>query len=136
MHIANRLKVIGGVAILILIAIFTRTCTLPGDKSAELYQSQCANCHMDDGSGLEGLIPPLNNAERLKQIKDQFACVVFYGKEGELRVGGASYNGNMKGMPQLSSEEIASISSYVYSTWANDRGLSVKQVNEQVANCR
>lgn len=101
-----------------------------------LYQNFCANCHMDDGSGLAGNIPPLAGADFVRQNQDQMACIIRYGLEGGVVVNGIAYQNPMAGIPQLSEFEIANIINYINQAWGNDYGyLPLKDVRESLEGC-
>lgn len=101
-----------------------------------LYQNFCANCHMDDGSGLAGNIPPLAGADFVRQNQDQLACIIRYGLEGGVVVNGIAYQNPMAGIPQLSEFEIANIINYINQAWGNDYGyLPLKDIRESLEGC-
>lgn len=101
-----------------------------------LYQNFCANCHMDDGSGLAGNIPPLAGADFVRQNQDQLACIIRHGLEGGVVVNGIAYQNPMAGIPQLSEFEIANIINYINQAWGNDYGyLPLKNVRESLEGC-
>lgn len=101
-----------------------------------LYESQCANCHSENGQGLRGLIPPLAGADYLENNQEQLACIIRYGMQGEIIVNGTSYNGQMVGIPILTDVQINNIINYINHSWGNDYGQSnVKQVARQLEQC-
>ncbi len=101
-----------------------------------LYESQCANCHNENGQGLRNLIPPLAGADYLETHKEEIACIIRYGIEGEMIVNGESYNSQMVGIPILTDVQINNIINYINQAWGNNYGLSnVKMVKEQLENC-
>lgn len=87
-----------------------------------LYQNFCANCHMDDGSGLQGNIPPLAGSDFLRQNQELVPCIIRYGQEGPIVVNGKTYNNPMAAIPQLSDIEITNIINYINHSWGNDFG--------------
>lgn len=89
-----------------------------------LYQYYCANCHMDDGSGLKGNIPPLANADWMRKDPIAAACVIRNGIEGEIVVNGVKYNNPMAGFPELTYYEVSNIINYINQAWENDYGFS------------
>lgn len=88
-----------------------------------IYDSVCANCHMEDGTGLKGLIPPLAGSDYLKNNQLEVGCIIRYGQEGEIVVNGKSYNQPMAGIPYLTDTEIANIINYINHAWGNDYGM-------------
>ncbi|MCI5080503.1 MAG: cytochrome c [Saprospiraceae bacterium] len=102
-----------------------------------LYENFCANCHMDDGSGLAGNIPPLAKADWVKQSGAEMACVIRYGMEGEIVVNGRTYNQAMAGIPQLSDFEITNVINYINHSWGNDYGvMTLEEVRSALENCK
>ena len=96
----------------------------------------CANCHMEDGKGLEGLIPPLAGADYLNDHRGQLACIIRYGQEGEIEVNGRSYNQIMTGIPELNEVEIANVLNYVFNSWGNEQTfISPDEIEEQLKAC-
>lgn len=101
-----------------------------------MYENFCVNCHMEDGSGLVGNIPPLAKADYLTEHADQIACIIRYGMEGEIEVNGKKYNAPMSGVPQLTDVEIANIINYINHEWGNNNGYTtITKVQEQLKNC-
>ena len=101
-----------------------------------LYAAYCANCHMDDGTGLRGNIPPLANSDWLRDEQDQLACVIYAGMEGEVVVNGITYNAVMNGNPELTTTQVTNIMNYINHAWGNDYGyVSLPRAEAQLENC-
>ena len=88
-----------------------------------MYQNFCASCHMDDGSGLTGNIPPLAGADFLKMHPEQLPCIIRYGISDTILVNGVTYSTPMQGVPQLTDAEITNIINYMNQAWGNDYGF-------------
>ena len=88
-----------------------------------IYDSLCANCHMEDGTGLKGLIPPLAGSDWLRENQMETACIIRYGLEGPIIVNGKTYNQPMPGIDYLTDTEIANIINYINHAWGNDNGM-------------
>ena len=109
----------------------------PHRQGRILYQNFCANCHMDDGSGLAGNIPPLAQSDYVSQNQGQLACIIRNGMEGQVVVNGKTYQNPMAAIPQLSEFEIANILNYINQAWENDYGyLPLKTVRENLERCK
>jgi mono/diheme cytochrome c family protein len=107
------------------------------NEGAKLYEKQCANCHMDDGSGLEGLIPPLANADALFQMRSSVACIIRNGMEGPLVVNGVTYNNKMVGNKRLKAVDITNIINYINNAWGNKQPfLELSAVKKSLENCK
>ena len=101
-----------------------------------LYRKNCANCHQADGAGLANLYPPLANSDYMKANKTAVICSIRYGQQGPIRVNGKVYNRVMPPQLQLSDLEVAEITTYIYSQWANDKRLvSAKETKAILKNC-
>ncbi len=100
-----------------------------------LYESHCANCHQDDGSGLGKLIPPLNPSDYMEEDIERTISLIKNGVKGEMVVNGISYNAIMPANPLLTNMEIAQISTYIYNVWGNKKELiDAKKVSETLKN--
>ena len=87
-----------------------------------LYQRNCANCHQNNGKGLEALYPPLDKSNYLAN-KDSVLHTIRYGLQGPILINGKRYNRPMPANPQLSNLEIAEIATYIYNQWGNENSL-------------
>lgn len=92
-------------------------------EGKNLYDTYCANCHQQDGTGLGKLIPPLKNSDYLAENVGRTARIIKYGQEGEIIVNGISYNQPMPANPKLTNLEIARIMTYIYNIWGNNEGV-------------
>lgn len=133
--------------VLIVIATMILGCG-PGGKSRdskfqqyivqgeELYVTHCSNCHQKSGKGLGLLYPPLDESDFMDQNLDSVICFIKNGRSGEIIVNGKTYNQPMPGVSLLSDLEVAEIATYIYNTWAHDRGMiEVSQVTSILAKC-
>jgi len=101
-----------------------------------LYNANCANCHMQDGSGLAGVIPPMAGADWIAEDPVRQACVIRYGLEEEIVVNGVTYNQPMAGIDKLSKFEITNIINYVNHAWGNDWGyVQLDEVEAALQAC-
>ena len=129
-----------------LLTILLGTCLVMGSIGCEdkieyrqggaLYAAYCANCHMDDGTGLKGNIPPLANSDWLRDHQDELACVIYAGMEGEVVVNGVTYNAAMNGNPELKTTQVTNIMNYINHAWGNDYGfVSLPKAEAQLEKC-
>ena len=51
-------------------------------EGERVYTAYCSNCHMDDGSGLAALIPPLTDMEYLQANITMLPCIITNGMAG------------------------------------------------------
>jgi len=82
------------------------------EAGAAAYAANCASCHLADGSGLPGTIPPLKDNARSEDavyVRD----VIANGLDEKIEVEGIEYDGEMPGFPSLTDGEIAAIVAFV-----------------------
>lgn len=100
-----------------------------------LYNANCANCHMEDGSGLGKNIPPLAGADYLTNNRTQLGCIIRYGIQDTIVVNGVTYNQAMAGI-KLEDVEIANILNYVFHAWGNELpDMTIKELEVQLQAC-
>lgn len=108
----------------------------PYQQGEALYTYYCSNCHMEDGSGLEGLIPPLAQADWLRDNQAVLPCIIRKGIEGPIIVNGRTYEQAMAGIPELTETEITNIINYMNQAWGNDYGyIQLTRVMENLKTC-
>ena len=91
---------------------------------------------MEDGSGLEGLIPPLAGADYLREQRALIPCIIRYGQQGEIVVNDRTYQQEMPAVPQLSDFEITNVINYINHAWGNDYGVvKYETVRQALENC-
>jgi len=106
------------------------------DRTAIIYQTNCANCHMDNGEGLKNLIPPLAGADYLSTHAHELACIIKHGMRGEMVVNGISYNQAMPANESLSEIEIANLVNYIRSEWGNNLPrIPLNQIQQDLKAC-
>lgn len=103
-------------------------------QGEQLYTQHCSNCHQVNGAGLGRVYPPLNKSDFMEQNFDQVLCLIRYGIDGELVVNGVQYNQAMPGVPTLTNLEIAEIATYIYNSWAHEKGLIDVQSVDKILN--
>lgn len=102
--------------------------TAAGEREArmeagrESYQAYCQSCHQKDGSGLEGVFPPLAGSDYLMDDRGRAIEIVLGGLSGPIEVNGVTYDAVMPHLNYLENPEIASILSYVLNAWGNEGG--------------
>ncbi len=77
-----------------------------------VYEANCTACHQADGAGLSGVFPPLLDNPNV-QDAEYLRTVITMGREGELTVGGVTYNGAMPAFAALSEDQIDALMLYV-----------------------
>lgn len=93
------------------------------------YETYCMSCHMKDGYGVPNLNPPLAETAWVTGDEDTLIDIVLNGRTGDIEVNGEIYSGVMIPHSHLSDQEIASILTYIRSSFGNKSGpISEKQV--------
>ena len=90
-----------------------------------LYVDFCVRCHLPDGTGETGLIPPLANADFLQDIQATVQSIK-YGMHGPITVNGVIYNNTMAPMG-LENDEIADVTNYILNSWGNSADVIVTE---------
>lgn len=86
-------------------------------RGKDVYEAQCASCHMADGTGLEGVFPPLAKTGRLTD-KAKLVKIVLEGMSGPITVNEKDYDLEMSGI-SLTDEEVRDVLNYVRNSWGN-----------------
>lgn len=101
-------------------------------QGENLYLAQCASCHMNDGSGLNLLIPALQYEEQLKisEIKN-LTCIIRNGIQDP------SNSLQMPPYPNLSATEVTNIINYLLNDLNQDVGMTtLPQTNAYLEECK
>lgn len=105
-------------------------------QGEQLYLSQCANCHMEDGQGLRGLIPPLAGADYVAADPLRMACIIRRGLADTIVVNGKTYQQKMPGNAVLNPVEIHNIINYINQAWGNNWGYTkMQEVEAALQKC-
>lgn len=90
------------------------------EQGKKVYGQFCVTCHMPNGGGQPGVIPPLAGSEFVTGGEKRLIATLLKGIAGPLTVAGKSYNGAMPPWEaQLSAKKIAAVASYVRQDWGN-----------------
>jgi nitrite reductase (NO-forming) len=88
-------------------------------RGKEVYGLYCQNCHMEDGTGMPEVNPPLAKADYMKRPSKDLINVILKGSTGSLTVNGKKYVGAMPAQEYLSDEQIADVLNYAKNSWGN-----------------
>ncbi len=85
-------------------------------QGQQLYEQNCAACHMPEGTGNPPTFPALAGNQNLQDL----ALIVENIRQGK---------GNMPAFPNLTAEQIAAIATYIRNSWGNAFGeVTAEQV--------
>lgn len=95
-----------------------------GVDGKAVYTKTCQACHQENGEGIPKTFPPLANSDLLNSDVNGAIDGVLNGRKGEITVNGEKYNLEMAALGgTLNDEEIASVLTYVYSQWENNKSV-------------
>lgn len=87
-------------------------------RGQEVYSDFCITCHLGNGEGIQGVFPPLADADYLFDNLEESIKGVKYGMKGKITVNGVDYN-NVMASQGLSDEEVADVMNYILNSWGN-----------------
>ena len=106
-------------------------------EGMNLYQTNCANCHQVDGSGLKDLYPPLAKTDLWQRVDmNTLACLLKNGQNDSIRVNGKVFNAYMPGNAKLQALDIAEIITYMREKWSPNKSIfSLDSTRIALKNC-
>jgi mono/diheme cytochrome c family protein len=87
-------------------------------RGQEVYTTYCMSCHLPEGTGIEGVNPPLAKSDYLMADKKRSIQQVLYGATEEMKVNGKTYNTPMAGI-DLTDEQASDVLNYIRNSWKN-----------------
>jgi mono/diheme cytochrome c family protein len=67
------------IIILAFLSIFYSCNEVNYTQGQRIYNANCSNCHMEDGSGLKNLIPSLDKNPLITEIDSKVIAIIHYG---------------------------------------------------------
>ena len=124
----------GGIAIILFSFALRQTFDLEASiqRGREVYNGQCATCHMAKGEGIPTIYPPLANSDFLMNETEKSITMILEGGSENITVNGIEYNGVMPNF-NLSDEHISDVMNFIRNTWGN-KGEPIKP--EQIKSIR
>ncbi|MBC5992365.1 c-type cytochrome [Pontibacter cellulosilyticus] len=114
---------------------FTQCFTNKKNEGQRLYEANCQSCHMEDGSGLRGVIPPIAGADYLEKHRDELPCLIRHGMEGPVTVNGKEYNQAMPGV-DLREDQITNLLNYIQTNFGNNnQRYTMPEVEQLLEAC-
>ena len=89
-------------------------------KRGEQLYHNCIACHMKDGKGTPGQVPPLAGSSRVLGSPEPLVRVLLHGLDGELETGGLKYRGQMPATTITGDDDLASILTFVRASFGNN----------------
>jgi len=110
----------------------------PYGKGMKIYNDQCAVCHNEDGNGLQGLIPPIRQADYLLNHQDDLACIIRHGLDTTITVNNVVYD--MQQMPandNLDEIAITNLINFINNAWGNKgKFVTTEKVKQDLEKCK
>ena len=99
-------------------------------RGKDVYVAYCLTCHLDQGEGIEGTYPPLAKSDYLMSDKKRSIQQVLYGANGEMKINGVTYNGQMNGF-DLTDQQTSDVINYIRHSFDNKGGaVTPEEVKE------
>lgn len=87
---------------------------------AALYNQYCSGCHQKDGTGIEGVYPPLAQSEWVLEDEERLIGIMLNGLYGPVIVKGKTYDQQMPPYRFLSDQQLADVLTYIRQSFGND----------------
>lgn len=100
-------------------------------RGKALYMELCITCHLADGKGTPGTIPPLAGSTYFAKSAAKAIYAQKYGLTIPIEVNGAKYNTPMPS-PNISDEEVADVTNFIMNSWGNKGKLVTLKDVEKV----
>ena len=93
-----------------------------------MYDDFCIRCHLPNGKGQIGIIPPLAKSDFLyEHMEESIKALKFGGIDGEIIVNGVKYNPRMEKMGLYNDEIAADVMNYILNSWGNKSDLMITE---------
>ncbi|MBK8554853.1 MAG: cytochrome c [Lewinellaceae bacterium] len=103
---------------------------------AAAYKAYCAGCHVEGGTGLGTLIPPVAGSDYMAANLKKLPCIIRYGLKDTIVVNGVVYSEEMVGIPQLNDVDITNLLNYIQHEWgAQDHHYTLGDVRQLLSEC-
>ena len=104
----------------------------PYKQGQTLYDFHCANCHMNDGKGLEKLIPDLGKSEIFHEQPQSLICLIRKGKPLNPATGQ-----QMPANTSLNAVEMTNLINYLRSVYKPESAaVQVNDVDKWLSGCQ
>jgi mono/diheme cytochrome c family protein len=107
----------------------------PYMQGKRLFEKKCANCHMEDGSGLSNLIPPIKSSAFLGRT--EVVCILYRGLQDTIWKDSTYLVKYMPSFKQLSTTEYTNLINYINHQWnPSFKEVHLPAVGQALKECR
>ena len=86
-----------------------------GSKAETLYLQYCASCHKENGLGVKGTFPSLQNSQTVVLNPKELIKKILIGSTGPATINGVTYDSVMPSFAFMKDEDLLDILTYVRS---------------------
>lgn len=101
-----------------------------------VFTKNCLTCHQSDGSGVPNMHPPLGPGSWVGKDPKELIAIMMKGLSGKIEVNGEVYKNFMPSHAKLTDEEIASVLTYIRSSFGNNFGPVTADMVKKVRSGR
>ncbi|RDV15002.1 cytochrome c [Pontibacter diazotrophicus] len=132
----RKTKGIAVVTGILALTTLTQCFTEKQNEGQRLYEANCQSCHMEDGSGLRNLIPPIASADYLQKHREELPCLIRHGLEGPILVNGQEYDRPMSGLETMRTDKITNLLNYIQTNFGNNNErYTLQEVDQLLESC-
>jgi mono/diheme cytochrome c family protein len=95
------------------------------ERGKKVYDQYCMPCHMQDGTGVPRLNPPLVKTSYVLGDKKTIIEIVIKGFDAQVEIEGEYYQNAMAPHDFLTDEQIADVATYVRNSFGNKASVVV-----------
>jgi hypothetical protein len=108
----------------------------PGSKGESLYLQYCASCHKENGMGLKGVFPSLQNSQTIVLNPQNLIKKLLMGSNGPATINGVRYDAAMPAFGFMKDEDLLDVITYIRSLGSSHATpfdvKMIKQVRETI----
>jgi mono/diheme cytochrome c family protein len=95
------------------------------ERGKKVYDQYCMSCHMQDGTGVPRLNPPLVKTSYVIGDKSTIIEIVLKGFDAQVEIEGEYYQNTMAPHDFLTDEQIADVTTFVRNSFGNKASVVV-----------
>lgn len=100
-------------------------------QGQQIYEVNCGNCHMADGTGMGKMFPDITQSTYLTTQRSELVCLIVNGKEGQVME-----TVDMPGNKEITPVGINNLINYLNYTWGDKSVSNLKEVTAQFEACQ